>query len=80
MNMGRLGGPAMVTDFPGPSLALGLSVLWLLKVSFTNFSRGVGLSVRSDSLTHPHPHLQRHTQPMLCEGNSHHFVQTQLVV
>lgn len=26
MNMGRLGGPAMVTNFPGPSLALGLSV------------------------------------------------------
>lgn len=33
MNMGRLGGPTMVTDFPAPCLALGLSALWLLKVS-----------------------------------------------
>lgn len=30
---GRLGGPAMVTDFPAPSLALRLFALWLLKVS-----------------------------------------------
>lgn len=33
VSMGRLGGPAMLTDIPVPSLALGLAVLWVLKVS-----------------------------------------------
>lgn len=33
MNMGRLGRPAMLTNFPAPSLTLGLAVLWLLKAS-----------------------------------------------
>lgn len=32
VSMGRLGGTAMLTDFPVPSLALGLTVSWLLKV------------------------------------------------
>lgn len=33
VSMGRLGGMAKLTDFPVPSLALGLTVSWLLKVS-----------------------------------------------
>lgn len=33
VSMGRLGGTAKLTNFPVPSLALGLTVSWLLKVS-----------------------------------------------
>lgn len=33
VSMGRLGGTAKLTDFPVPSLTLGLTISWLLKVS-----------------------------------------------